>query len=183
MFTRYAIKVTETIIYRQTGEKVVCEPRYLDRYLGNGMITTDHHVAKTFDTAEQATETIDELPVGRCGSAYNKKYAYEVETVEYGYANMHGWSDVAPFEIIRVISPKTIELRAMSAELDDEFKPEFVSGGFAGHCTNQGKQTYKYKSCPEGVVVRARLGKKGWKSSHGRHVLSTEPRKFYDYNF
>ena len=93
------------------------------------------------------------------------------------------FADVAPFEIIRVISPKTIELRAMSAELDDEFKPEFVSGGFAGHCTNQGKQTYKYKSCPEGVVVRARLGKKGWKSSHGRHVLSTEPRKFYDYNF
>ena len=136
-----------------------------------------------YGTREEAEAVIETLSLRKQIGKYTRVFDYVVVPCEYGYANMHGWSDVAPFEIIRVISPKTIELRAMSAELDDEFKPEFVSGGFAGHCTNQGKQTYKYKSCPEGVVVRARLGKKGWKSSHGRHVLSTEPRKFYDYNF
>jgi len=110
-------------------------------------------------------------------------YGFKVVRVEFKYANMHGWSDVHPYEIVRVISDKTVVVREMVAEKDPEFKPDFIPGGFAGHCTNQSKQTYTYKSCDDGHLMKIRLGKKGWKSQMGRHFLSTEPRKFYDYNF
>lgn len=182
MFIRYAIKVSETIIAREDGRKADCEPRYFSDFRGD-RVQTDAHVVKTFETAEEAQAIVDGLPVGRCGATYNNKYSYEVEPIHYGYCNMHGWSDVYPFEIIRVVSPKTIEVRAMIAELDEDFKPEIIPGGFSGHCVNQNKQTYKYRSCPEGQVMKVRLGKKGWKSAMGKHVLSTQPRKFYDYNF
>jgi hypothetical protein len=117
------------------------------------------------------------------GTGKKVLYGFRVVRVEFKYANMFGWSDVYPFEIIRVVSDKTIEVRAMLAEKDPDWKPEIISGGFAGHCTNQNDQTYTYKSCDEGQVLRVRLGKKGWKSAMGKHVISEQPRKFYDYNF
>ena len=177
MLTLYKIKSTWIVTETATGNT----SEVLDGY-----VTADRsYEHMTFATREEAEAVIPTLRKrsGYDSGNYSRVYSYEVEAIEYGYANMHGWSDVSPFEIIRVVSPKCIELRAMVAELDEDFKPEFVPGGFAGHCKNQEKQTYKYKSCAEGVVVKARLGKKGWKSSHGRHVLNEQPIKFYDYNF
>ncbi len=75
-------------------------------------------------------------------------------------------------------------LRAMDAELDENWKPEIIAGGFAGHCTNQGAQKWVYKSNPEYTVIRARLRKNGhFYSQNGRHILSKTPYKFHDYNF
>lgn len=142
--------------------------------------------ALVFENRDEAEEFVAGLPAeDKDWNSFGThlKFDYTVEEVDYAYANMHGWSDVYPFEIIRVVSNKTIEVRAMIAELDEGFKPEIIPGGFSGHCVNQNKQTYKYKSCPEGQVLRVRLGKKGWKSSMGKHVISEQPRKFYDYNF
>ena len=100
------------------------------------------------------------------------------------YANHYGWSDVNPFEVVRVVSAKTLEIRAMEAERDPTWKPEFILGGFAGHCINQGEQEWLIKSNEQNPVVRIRLGKKGWKDAHGRRFgLSDKPIKFYDYNF
>ena len=100
------------------------------------------------------------------------------------YANHIGYSDVNPFEIIRKISDKTIEIRAMSAERDPNWKPDFVPGGFFGTVVNQDSQKWIISSNPEGEVVRIRLGKRGWKDRHGRRYdLSDKPYKFYDYNF
>lgn len=114
-----------------------------------------------------------------------------VETmVEMKFANMHGWSDVHPYEIVKVISDKTIEIRAMNATLDPNWKPEIVPGGFAGHCTNQSEQRWVYESNPDAPVIRMRACKptsanRGyvWKSAYGHHCLSDKPRKFHDYNF
>lgn len=53
------------------------------------------------------------------------------------YANHLGYSDVNPYEVVRVISDKTIEIREMNAERDDSVKMEFVVGGFSAICTNQ----------------------------------------------
>ena len=39
------------------------------------------------------------------------------------YANKYGYSDVYPYEIVRVISAKTIEVREMDAERDPNWKP------------------------------------------------------------
>lgn len=100
------------------------------------------------------------------------------------YANQYGYSDVEPFEVVRVISDKTIEVRAMDAEKDDSVKLEFHVGGFSAHCSNQHQQKWFITSNPNNPVIRIRLGKKGWKDAHGRRYgLADKPCKFYDYNF
>ena len=100
------------------------------------------------------------------------------------YANHLGYSDVNPFEIIRRVSDKTLEVRAMRAERDPSWKPDFVPGGFCGTVVNQRDQQWIISSDSQGAVVRIRLGKQGWKDRNGRrYELSDEPVKFYDHNF
>ena len=104
--------------------------------------------------------------------------------IEMKYANMHGYSDIQPFEIVKVISEKTIEVRMMSAVLDPSWKPNIIPGGFAGHCVNQQTQKWIYTSDESAPVIRCRLRKDGYfHSAYGKHVLAEAPRKFYDYNF
>lgn len=100
------------------------------------------------------------------------------------YANHYGYSDVNPFEVVKVISDKTIEVREMDSERDESVKLDWAAGGFAGHCINQRDQKWFIKSNPENSVIRIRLGKNGWKDKHGRRFdLSDKPVRFYDYNF
>ena len=101
------------------------------------------------------------------------------------YANHYGYSDVNPYEVVKVISDKTIEVREMDADRDDTVKLEWVAGGFAGHCVNQHSQKWIIKSNPNNPVIRIRLSKKkGWVNKHGQKFgLSDKPVKFYDYNF
>lgn len=101
------------------------------------------------------------------------------------YANQYGYSDVEPFEVVRVVSDKTIEVRQMNSERDDTWKPEWHVGGFAGHCSNQREQRWHITRNDSNPVVRIRLQKNGvWKSAHGnKFYLSEKPVKFYDYNF
>lgn len=99
------------------------------------------------------------------------------------YMNLHLYSDIFPYEVIRWVSEKTVEIRMMKAELDPQWKPEFVAGGFLGHCVNQDEQRYIYESNGDAKVIRARLTARGWKSKAGIHKLSDSPRRKYDYNF
>lgn len=100
------------------------------------------------------------------------------------YANHYGYSDVNPFEVVKVISDKTIEVRAMDSERDTSVEMKFAIGGFSAHCLNQRDQKWFIKSNPENSVIRIRLGKNGWKDKHGRRFdLSDKPVRFYDYNF
>lgn len=100
------------------------------------------------------------------------------------YANHLGYSDVTPYEVIRVVSDKTIEIREMNAERDESVKLEFHVGGFSAHCSNQRDQKWIITSDESAPVIRIRLGKQGWKDKHGRKFgLSDQPKKFYDYNF
>lgn len=100
------------------------------------------------------------------------------------YANLHGYSDIVPYEVVRVISEKTMEVRVMKATLGPNWKPEIVPGGFLGHCMNMDSQTYIYESEEQYGVIKIRKQKNGqWKSIFGRHILSDRPIKFYDYNF
>ena len=105
--------------------------------------------------------------------------------MEAKFANRLGYSDVEPFEVVRVVSDKCLEIRRMDAELDPAWQPEWVVGGFAGQCVNQNQQRWIIASNPANPVSRIRLQKNGnWKSPcGGRFDLSDEPRKFYDYNF
>lgn len=104
-------------------------------------------------------------------------------TAPLNYANEYGYSDVTPYEIVRRVTDKTIEVREMDAVLAPGWKPEFIPGGFAGHCINQSSQEWVYTSRPEAPVIRIRLTKKGWAHKGSRFKLADKPRKFYDYNF
>jgi len=103
---------------------------------------------------------------------------------EKAFANQLGYTDVYPFEVIRKVSEKCLEIRGMSAELEQSWKPDFIPGGFAGHCTNQRDQKWIITSDESARIFRIRLGKKGWKCRDGnRFTLADEARKFHDYNF
>jgi hypothetical protein len=101
------------------------------------------------------------------------------------YANHVGYTDIDPFEIVRKVSDKTLEIREMKAKLDPSWKPEFIPGGFSAHCTNQREQRWLIEPEPEAPIIRIRLSKsKGWQDAHGRRFeLSDRPVRFYDYNF
>ena len=100
------------------------------------------------------------------------------------YANHFGYSDIHPYEVVAVISDKTLEIREMDSKRDESVKLEWVVGGFAGHCTNQRDQKWDITSNSENPVIRIRFSKKGWKDKHGRIFgLSEQPIRFYDFNF
>jgi len=101
------------------------------------------------------------------------------------YANNYMFSDIEPYEIVRRISDKTIEIRPMDAEKDDTVALDFHVGGFSAHCSNQRQQKWIITSNATNPTIRIRLGKGGdWKDAHGRKFkLNQKPVKFYDYNF
>ena len=83
-------------------------------------------------------------------------------------------------EVIRVVSPKCIEVREMDHE-QTVFPKQFFPGGFCGHYADNHAQDYTYSSNPTNPVNRIRLGKKGW--GNGQFRMSDTPCYFYDYNF
>ena len=100
------------------------------------------------------------------------------------YANQIGYTDVNPYEVVRVVSDKTLEVRAMNAERDESVKLNFIPGGFSAHCSNQNEQKWFITSNEDAPVIRIRLNKKGWQDKGGtRYSLTDAPRKFHDYNF
>ena len=82
------------------------------------------------------------------------------------------------------ISPsgKTIWMQEDTTVLDD-WKPEFVAGGFGGHCVNNATQTYQYSPNPDGATHRASSRKDGrFRTTRGEPVIPGR-HHFHDYNF
>jgi hypothetical protein len=94
------------------------------------------------------------------------------------YCNRHGYSDIEPFEVVRVISHRKIEVRMMEAKLITA--PIQHVGGFCAHTEND-TQEWECISVPENCIREITLTKKGW--GQGEYRMSKEPRNFYDYNF
>lgn len=109
---------------------------------------------------------------------YYNGYHYRTKIRKYAYRRYH--TDCTPFEVVKVISDKTVEVREMDTT-QIKFPQEFYAGGFAGHFADNHNQEYEYKSNTDNPVIRIRKGKKGW--SNGQFFMSDEPYKFYDYNF
>jgi hypothetical protein len=108
------------------------------------------------------------------------------------FANQIGYSDVNPFEVVKVVSEICVEARAMKAEaLHKHADLDFQPGGFFGHCANQRAQKWDIQPDLAAPVVRLRKsaakkpGKAGyWFDKNGnRYKLADEPHKFYDFNF
>ena len=93
------------------------------------------------------------------------------------------YSDRTACTIIKVsASGKTIHLQEDHAELDD-WKPEIIPGGFAGHCVNNSSQQYAYRPKPDGVIHRASLRKDGRYLTTNRERVIPGRHQFHDYNF
>jgi len=101
------------------------------------------------------------------------------------YANLLGYSDTSPFEVLTVSkSGKQITLRGMSATRDPSWTPEWHSGGFSAHCANQESQRWLIEVCEDNPPIKAYRRADGYYwSAYGKHKLEDQPRKFYDYNF
>ena len=78
------------------------------------------------------------------------------------------WTDYTPYEVVRVVSGKTIDIR----ELD----VEFTGGDWLD-------PEYKLYSNEERPVVRARLGKMGWKLADGKKIFVGHARYYRDPSF
>lgn len=94
------------------------------------------------------------------------------------------YTDSLPWEVVRVISDKTLEIRPMKAELNPNWKPEWVAGGFSAHCTNNGSQEWILSSNPDAGTIRIRKMKnrKNW-THNGRRFSVGKAVMYHDYNF
>ena len=98
---------------------------------------------------------------------------------------LHLWSDAHACTVIAK-TKTTITIQRDKATIDPNFKPEWVAGGFAGHCTNQNEQSYTYERDPNGMIYKCR-----WSEKYGRFQtggdgsmkITRGRREFYDYNF
>ncbi len=93
------------------------------------------------------------------------------------------WSDRHACTIIKV-TKTTITVQRDTAILNPDFKPEFIPGGFVGHCTNQNEQSYTYERDEQGEVTTIRWSEKYQRYGRpGFPTLSKGRHEFYDYNF
>jgi hypothetical protein len=100
------------------------------------------------------------------------------------YAMHHAYSDVNPYEVLRVVSDNCLEIRAMDHENDPNDMPKFVAGGFSAICTHFGSRVIT--SNPNNRVIRIRRRKKDpnrWVHKGMRFTLDVEPHAYYDHNF
>jgi hypothetical protein len=97
---------------------------------------------------------------------------------------IHMYSDAHAGTVIKK-TKTSVTIQRDKATMDPNFKPEFVVGGFAGHCTNQDKQTYTYEADPNGETMTFRWSKKYNRFQDGKtgRSLTKGRREFYDYNF
>ena len=105
-----------------------------------------------------------------------------IDELEVGdHAHVCLWTDVEPVTVIKR-TPKSITVRYDKATLSPDWKPEFVIGGFAGHCTNQDTQEWIIEEDKNGSTGVFRRRKNGWYDASDCRLYPGW-RKFYDYNF
>ena len=97
------------------------------------------------------------------------------------------YTDTTPYKVVDRTAT-TLTLQEVLVERDPEFKPNFIKGGFAGHCTNQDEQTWLYAGLGE-HTVKVRLVKSRYYGSDklwgckGREFIANGANRKYDYNF
>lgn len=147
----------------------------------------------------------DTIPYAREIADLERELEYEemMPTFEVGdQISICGYSDVTPYEVIGVSkSGKTVTVREMKAELDPDWVPEWIPGGFSAICTNNSDQRWNIEPDENGTVrkISLRTIKCDPRFNHGSSVsfwvpvgrtakISERPvlnhaKKFHDYNF
>ncbi len=103
--------------------------------------------------------------------------------MEQKFANLYGWTDITPFEVLKETA-KTISIRMMDSKRDPNWRPEIIQGGFVGNCVNNAEQKWDITTNEKNPVIKAYLRKDGnYHSKYRKHKMSNIPVRFYDYNF
>jgi hypothetical protein len=174
--------VTEFVIEETTFHTIDGVETETSRHIRDSRQFDDLATAQEY--AEASQDRFNKYASQRGGGVRSE---CKVVPVKLGFANNALYSDVEPFEIVRVVSDKTIEVRAMDATMADDWKPNMVSGGFSFHCTNNNDQrkAWVITSNEANPVVRIRKQKNGtwYNKSNGRFFLAEQPAKKYDFNF
>jgi len=89
----------------------------------------------------------------------------------YRYCNQHLYSDINPFEIIKIISNKTMEIKAMYSVKKEN--------------SSQYDQQWVISSDEAGKIKRIRKHKDGffYDKNGIKYILSDKPIKVYDNNY
>jgi hypothetical protein len=136
--------------------------------------------------ADELAKATDRAVVAHLGKLIsNVNFRIVEDTKTFTHASLYGYSDVDAYEIVKVISDKTIEIRKMDTEHDISHLKQSV-GGFFGHVENQRNQKVTYASNPDAEVIRIRRKKNNpeeWCNGNLRFGLTEKPYAFYDYNF
>lgn len=134
---------------------------------------------------EQAVSIVEMLlrELKEAIAEYDEKHLTPANVKVGDGASVKFYSDINAGTIVKV-TKSTITIRRDKATLDANWKPEFVAGGFAGHCVNQNSQTYTYEPNPNGEEWTFR-----WSKKYNSYGTPNNPRaikgrrEFYDYNF
>lgn len=120
--------------------------------------------------------------------AYDEFTTNIVGLPEGEYMTQTMYTDTTPWKVISRTAT-TITLQEVLVERDPNWKPNIISGGFAGHCTNQDEQTWLYAGLGE-MTTKVRLVKsrycgsdKLWSSAQHGEFIANGARRKYDYNF
>lgn len=152
-------------------------------------IMNDSVIKSEIDTAERFEMKNDsEMADFVAGQAMKKAENFVERALTPATANVgdgvtiHLWSDAHAATIIKK-TKTTITVQHDKATLDPNFKPEFVAGGFAGHCTNNNDQTYTYERNENGTIETFRWSKKNNRYQNDSIRVTKGRREFHDYNF
>jgi len=136
----------------------------------------DNFLAEQNPQGEEASAHIARLKAESAFRVVEKEVGYK-------YACHYKYSDVDAYEIVKVVSDKTIEVRKMDSKHNIAHLKQYV-GGFGGHVADQRDQKVTYASNPNNEVIRIRKKKNGgWGYKDCRFGLSEKPYAFYDFNF
>ena len=116
--------------------------------------------------------------------AKNKMFAEWYNEMSVGdHAHVKHYSDISPCTVVKR-TKTTITIRYDKTELDPNWKPEFVVGGFCAHCTNNDEQPWNIEEDPNGDtdVFRWHKNDNCFMNASGEK-LYPEWMKKYDYNF
>lgn len=130
-----------------------------------------------------------------CGGRENQRKKKELEFEQMKEENreievgdgctLHLWSDSYACTVIRKTA-KSITIQRDKAIRNPDFKPEWVAGGFAAHCTNADEQSYTYERNENGETFVCHWSEKEGRYRHGSDgsmKVSLGRYEYYDYNF
>ena len=107
------------------------------------------------------------------------------------YMNRLLHTDITPWEVVEMCTPRKFIIREMCAKETEESKQRriatFEPGGFIGHTDNYVQQWDIYpnedQATQHDVIVRLHNDGYWYDTNGNQYEMSSTPRKFYDFNF